>query len=202
MGIAENTIVFFTSDNGPQPGAWTDIFVDFFDGNGPFKGAKTNFYEGGIRTPMLVRWPGKIKAGTTERVCRVLCRCDADDWRSWRVRAQHLPKQIDGISYAPTLLGRSGGAKDARVSVLGGGRAEARHHAAGGSLGAIGKRCGTAGPSKFELYDLATDIGEEKNVAPKHPEVMAKIEAICREAHTPERVYGPGAPESVADYVR
>jgi arylsulfatase A-like enzyme len=65
LGLEENTIVLFTSDNGPQPGAWTDIFVEYFDGNGPFRGAKTNFYEGGIREPFIVRWPGKIKPGST-----------------------------------------------------------------------------------------------------------------------------------------
>src|SRR5262249_42879522 len=56
LGIVEDTVVIFTSDNGPQPGAWTDIFVDFFDGNGPFRGAKGSFYEGGIREPMIVLW--------------------------------------------------------------------------------------------------------------------------------------------------
>ena len=55
---------------------------------------------------------------------------------------------------------------------------------------------------KFELYDLSKDIGEEHNVAAEHPEVMAKIDAICREAHTPERKYEPADPEGINDYVR
>ena len=58
------------------------------------------------------------------------------------------------------------------------------------------------GVDKFELYDLATDIGEEKNVAADHPEVLAKIAAICAEAHSPERVYPPADPEGVNTYVK
>ena len=124
--MADNTIVFFTSDNGPQPGLWTDVFVDFFDGNGPFKGAKTNFYEGGIRTPMLVRWPGKIKAGSESEFVGYF----ADVMPTLAELAgatQYLPKQIDGISFAPTLLGHADRAEDARVSVLGSRRHEAGH---------------------------------------------------------------------------
>jgi hypothetical protein len=58
------------------------------------------------------------------------------------------------------------------------------------------------GADSFELYDLSQDIGEEHNVAAQHPDVLQKIEAICREAHTPERVYHPGDPEGVNKYVR
>src|SRR6185436_15560259 len=103
LNVDENTIVFFTSDNGPQPGAWTDIFVEYFDGNGPYRGAKTNFYEGGTREPFIVRWPSKIKAGTTSDfvgyfpdVMPTLAELTGT--------TQHLPNQIDGISIAPTLL--------------------------------------------------------------------------------------------------
>jgi arylsulfatase A-like enzyme len=199
-GIAENTIVIFTSDNGPQPGAWTDIFVDFFDGNGPFKGAKTNFYEGGIRTPMLVRWPGKIKPGTTSEFVGYFA--DVMPTIAELVgAAQHLPKQLDGISYAPTLLSRAGEQKshDYLYWEAAGQKQDITQQAVRwGNWKAVKNR----GADAFELYDLATDIGEETNVAEKHPEVIAKIEAICRDAHAPERVYGPGPGESFTDYVR
>jgi hypothetical protein len=54
----------------------------------------------------------------------------------------------------------------------------------------------------FELYNLATDEAEERNVVAEHPEVMQKIESICREAHTPERVFQPAEREGVNDYVK
>ena len=145
LGIADNTIVFFTSDNGPQPGLWTDVFVDFFDGNGPFKGAKTNFYEGGIRTPMLVRWPGKIKAGSEERIRRLLRRRDADAGRAGRRDAvsaeadrRHLVRADAAGSCRP--------AEDARISVLGSGRARSKTPSSRRSAGATGKRSATRRP--------------------------------------------------------
>jgi arylsulfatase A-like enzyme len=200
LGIADNTIVFFTSDNGPQPGLWTDVFVDFFDGNGPFKGAKTNFYEGGIRTPMLVRWPGKIKAGSESEFVGYFA--DVMPTLAGLCGAsQYLPRQVDGISFSPTLLGHperqqtheylyweAAGTKQDTVqqAVRWGNWKAVRNKAA----------------DKFELYDLSKDLGEEHNVAADHPDVMAEIDAICREAHTPERKYEPADPEGINDYVK
>lgn len=199
LGIAENTIVFFTSDNGPQPGAWTDIFVDYFDGNGSFRGAKTNFYEGGIRTPLLVRWPGKIKAGATSQFVGYFP--DVMPTLAELAGAtNHLPQPIDGISLVPTLLARG----EQRAH-------EYLYWEQAGSQQSIGQLAVRWGNWKavrnrpndsLELYDLATDLAESRNVAAQHPEVMEKIAAICREAHTPERVYGPGAPQRVNDYVK
>jgi arylsulfatase A-like enzyme len=200
LGIAENTIVFFTSDNGPQPGLWTDVFVDFFDGNGPFKGAKTNFYEGGIRTPMLVRWPGKIKAGSESEFVGYF----ADVMPTLAELAgatQNLPKQIDGISYAPTLIGRPQEQKTHEYLYweADGTKQDVIQQAVRwGNWKAVRNRPA----DKFELYDLSKDIGEEHNVAMEHPDVMAKIDAICKEAHTPERKYEPADPEGINDYVK
>jgi arylsulfatase A len=199
LGLEENTIVFFTSDNGPQPGTWSDTFVDYFDGNGPYRGAKTNFYEGGIRVPLLVRWPGKIKAGGTSDfvgyfpdVMPTLAELAG--------AADKLPTNLDGISFVPTLLGKG----------------EQKQHeylyweAAGTKQDIVQqavrwqhwKAVKNRGNASFELYDLASDIGEERNLATEKPDVMAKIEAICREARTPERRYEPGPRETAEDYVR
>jgi arylsulfatase A len=200
LGLAENTVVFFSSDNGPQPGAWTDIFVDYFDGNGPFRGAKTNFYEGGIRTPMLVRWPGKIKAGTESEFGGYF----ADVMATVAELAgagEHLPKSIDGISFAPTLLGRPGEQKAHEYlywEAAGQNQDITQQAVRWGNWKAVRNR----GMDAFELYDLSKDVGEERNVAAQFPEVFRRIDAICREAHTPERVYRAGEREGVADYVK
>jgi arylsulfatase A-like enzyme len=200
LGIAENTVVLFCSDNGPQPGLWTDVFVDFFDGNGPFKGAKTNFYEGGIRTPMLARWPGKIKAGSESEFVGYF----ADVMPTLAELAgasDSLPKPIDGISFAPTLLGHSERQKAHEYLYweADGGKQDVIQQAVRwGNWKAVRNKSN----DKFELYDLSKDIGEEHNVAADHPEVMAKIEAICREAHSPERKYEAADREGIDDYVR
>jgi arylsulfatase A-like enzyme len=200
LGIDDNTIVLFSSDNGPQPGLWTDIFVDYFDGNGPFRGAKTNFYEGGIRVPMLVRWPGKINAGSTSDFVGYF----ADVMPTLAElggAANHLPKELDGLSFAPALLGQPGKQK----------RHEYLYWEAAGTMQDIVEQAVRWGDWKavrpraaaqWELYNLATDPAEDHNVASQQPEVMKKIETISREARTPERVYQPGPRETAADYVR
>jgi len=99
LGLDENTIVFFTSDHGPNP-----PFIKPLESNKPFRGVKRQVLEGGLRVPMIVRWPEKIKAGTTSDFV----------WAFWDVMptladlaGQPAPKGIDGISVLPTLLGQS-----------------------------------------------------------------------------------------------
>ncbi len=200
LGLAENTIVFFSSDNGPQPGAWTDIFVEYFDGNGPLRGAKTNFYEGGIRTPLVVRWPGKIQAGSTSEFIGYFP--DVMPTVAELAKAsQHLPKQIDGLSFAPTLLGRPSDQKthDYLYFEADGAKQDIIEQAVRwGDWKMVKNRPNAA----MELYDLAKDSGEEHDLAAQRPEVMQKIDAICREAHSPERAYQPADRESVNDYVK
>ncbi len=184
LKIDENTIVFFTSDNGPQPGAWTDIFVDYFDGNGPYRGAKGDFYEGGIRTPLLVRWPGKIAPGTTTDVPTAFY--DMLPTLA-ELAGVAYAGPTDGISLVPTLLGRGG---------------QRRHDflywevpAKSGVVQAV--RSGDWKLHKFpgkkpaELYDLATDRAETTNVAAAHPDVVARLAAILAREHSPERSYAP-----------
>lgn len=200
LGLADNTIVLFTSDNGPQPGAWTDIFVDFFDGNGPLRGAKTNFYEGGIRVPMLVRWPGKIQPGSRSDFVGYFA--DVMPTLAYLVGAsQHLPKQLDGLSFAPTLLGQAADQKQHEYlywEAAGAKQDTVQQAVRWGNWKAVRNR---ASPG-FELYDLAADEAEQHDVAAQHPQVMQKIAAICREAHTLERVFQPGDREGVGDYVK
>ncbi len=198
LGIDDNTIVVFTSDNGPQPGAWADIFVDYFDGNGPFRGAKTNFYEGGIRVPFLVRWPGKIKAGTVN-----------DDFVGYfpdvlptlaELAGGAAPKGLDGLSFAPTLLGKGEQKRHEYLywEACGPKQDITQQAVRWGDWKAVRSKAGAA----WELYDLKTDHGETKDVAKTNPDVLATIDAIGAAARTPERKFGPGPKESAADYVK
>ncbi len=200
LGIDDNTVVIFTSDNGPQPGAWADIFVDFFDGNGPFRGAKGSFYEGGIRVPTIARWPGKIKPGTVSDHVGYfpdVLPTVAD----LAGAGAHLPTDLDGRSFAPTLLGRPAEQErhDSLYWEAAGTNQETLLQAVRwGKWKALRGQPGTA----WELYDLEADVGEEKDVAADHPDVRKQIDAICRSAHTPERRYEPAPRESAANYVR
>lgn len=100
LGLAENTLVIFTSDNGPHVEGGAD--PDFFNSNGTFQGYKRDLYEGGIRVPMVARWPAKIKAGTkTDHISAF--------WDVLPTLAEatgaSVPENIDGISFLPTLMG-------------------------------------------------------------------------------------------------
>jgi arylsulfatase A-like enzyme len=199
LGIDDQTVIFFTSDNGPQPGAWTDIFVEYFDGNGPYRGAKTNFYEGGIRVPLLVRWPGKMKPGSTSDFVGYF----ADVLPTLAELAgasERIPPALDGLSFVPTLLGQPGQKQHAYLYWEAAGTKQdiVQQAVRWGNWKAV--RNSARAP--FELYKLDEDLGEQHNLAAARPDILAKIEAICREAHTPERVFGPSSGESVEKYVR
>lgn len=198
LGVDDNTIVFFTSDNGPQPGAWKDIFVEFFDGAAGLRGAKGDFYEGGIRVPFVVRWPGRIKPGTTSEHVGYFADVMAT-LADLGGATRHLPK-TDGISIVPTLLGRSGQKKheflywEAADANQGTNQQAVRW----GDWKAVRGR--TA--KDWHLYDLKTDPKEVTDVAGQHPEVMKEIQAIAAASRTPERKYEPAPKESAATYVR
>lgn len=99
-GLADNTIIMFASDNGPhQEGGHK---VDFFDSNGDLRGKKRDMWNGGIRTPFIVKWPGKVKAGSTSNHLSAFWDvlptfCD--------IAKVEKPADIDGLSLLPTLLG-------------------------------------------------------------------------------------------------
>ncbi len=100
LGIDENTLVFFASDNGPHREGGSD--PNFFDSNGPLRGTKRDLYEGGIRVPLIARWPGRIEAGAvTDHVSAFW-----DFFPTLAVLAGgEAPANTDGVCMAPTLLG-------------------------------------------------------------------------------------------------
>jgi len=172
LGIANNTVVFFCSDNG---GARR--YDGRFDSNAPFRGAKGQSYEGGLRTPMLVRWPGKTPAGATSNLpwnfADVLPTL-AD------IAGAAIPPDGDGMSVLPSILGKN--------QVLD--RKLYWEQYSGGFQQAVrwGKwkgirRDGT--PARFELYDLSQDIGEAHEVSAAHGTVVREIEAFMESAHVP-----------------
>ncbi|MHC4463518.1 MAG: sulfatase-like hydrolase/transferase [Planctomycetota bacterium] len=176
LNIDDNTIVFFTSDNGAQGGLWQPL-VKMFDGSGPLRATKGSPYEGGIRVPMVVRWPGKIKSGSINSHISAF-------WDFLPTAAELAgikpPKNIDGISIVPTLLG----GKQKNHDYL---YWERRRTQAVRMGNWKGIRQGSK--SKLELYDLSTDIGETTNIANQNPEIVAKIEEYMKTAHTPSQLF-------------
>jgi arylsulfatase A-like enzyme len=172
LGIDRDTIVFFTSDNGPaaRGGDW-----DMFQGAGPFRAKKGDLYEGGIRVPMIARWPGKIAPGVGSDQA----------WAFWdflptaaEIAGAKTPADIDGISMLPTLLGKPQKGHDFLYwESHQGGFAQAVRM---GDWKAV--RFGLKEP--LELYSLKNDIAEKNNVAAKHPDIVAKIEKYLETART------------------
>ncbi|MFQ6097745.1 MAG: arylsulfatase [Armatimonadota bacterium] len=173
LGLDENTIVFFSSDNGPHREGGAD--PNFFDSNGPLRGIKRDLYEGGIRVPAMVRWPGKIEPGTVSDF----------PWAFWDflptaadIAGVAPPADLDGTSILPTLLGRE--QEPHRFMYWEFHEGPSKQAVRMGSWKAV-----RLSPSKpLELYDLSTDIGETKNVADEHPDVVAKIEEYLETART------------------
>jgi arylsulfatase A-like enzyme len=183
LGIDENTIVFFTSDNGPYKGS--PIPIEFFDSNGALRGGKRDVYEGGIRIPMIVRWPGKIRPG----------RVSEQVWAFWdflptaaELAGLPVPKDIDGISMLPVLSGKPQKSHEYLYWDYGHVRKTYKQAVRMGDW--KGVRNGAGAP--IELYNLNQDLGEGADVASKHPKVVAQIEQIMRTAPADSEDYPIG----------
>lgn len=184
LGIADNTIIIFTSDNGPHLEGGAD--PDYFDSNGLLKGYKRDLYEGGIRVPMLIKWPNKIKPGTvTDHVSAF--------WDVFPTLAEIAGVKetpgLDGISLLPTLLGNSTEQKEHEYLYWEfhekGGRQAVRL----GDWKAVKYNVLQNPDARIELYDLSQDTGEANNVAADFPEVVAEMESILERARTPSEVF-------------
>jgi arylsulfatase A-like enzyme len=169
-----NTIVIFTSVTGPQHDA--EIDPAFFNSTGSLRGFKHDLYEGGIRVPLIVRWPLEIKPGSVSDLP-----CAAWDILPTLAEAAHtdLPKNIDGISLIPTLLG---GIQTNRHDYLYWELHDQGFKQALRMGDWKGVRLGAEGP--LELYNLKDDPGEKTNVADQNPAVVAKIADALKTART------------------
>jgi arylsulfatase A-like enzyme len=181
LGIDRNTVVFFTSDNGPHREGGND--PEFFDSNGRFRGIKRALYEGGIRVPTIVRWPGRIAAGSSSPVIGSF----ADVLPTLaELAGARVPQGIDGLSLVPTLRGNVKAQKVHKYLYWefyeGGGARAVRM----GPWKAVGK---SLDGKKLELYHLGRDPGETKDVAEGHLEIVARALAAMQEAHTPSPMW-------------
>ncbi len=183
LGIADNTLIVFTSDNGPHEEGGAD--PEYFDSNGPLKGVKRDLYEGGIRVPMIVSWPGKIASNT--RTDHVSAFWDVFPTVS-EIAGVDVPDNLDGISFLPTLLGDD---KQLNHEYLywefheRGGRQAVRK----GNWKAVKYNVLKNPDAPIELYNLMEDIGEENNIAAKYPDIIVEMETILKEARTPSEIF-------------
>lgn len=187
LGLEQNTLIVFTSDNGPHMEGGAD--PDYFDSNGDLRGYKRDLYEGGIRVPMLAYWPGKIAPGT--RTDHVSAFWDVFPTLGEVIGAES-PVGIDGVSFLPTLLGANGEQEQHaylywEFHELGG-----RQAVRMGDWKAVRYGTGDNPDGPVELYDLGEDPGEANNVASDHPEVVDEMERILREARTPSEAFNFG----------
>jgi arylsulfatase A-like enzyme len=174
FGLDENTIVFFSSDNGPHhEGGQT---IELFNSSGPLRGYKRDLYEGGIRVPTIARWKGHIKPAQTSDAA----------WAFWdflptaaELAGTRAPSGLDGVSIVSALEGRPLPKRDylywefyergfdqaVRTGDWKGVRRKARS-------------------APIELYDLRSDVAEKNDIAREHPEIVQRIARMMQEAHT------------------
>tara|TARA_R110000765_G_scaffold113724_1_gene206158 strand:- start:176 stop:1657 length:1482 start_codon:yes stop_codon:yes gene_type:complete len=183
LGLGNNTIIVFSSDNGPHQEGGAD--PEYFNSNGPLKGFKRDLYEGGIRVPMIVRWPGKIKANS--QTDHISAFWDVFPTIS-EIAGVSVPNNLDGISFLPALM-QNGNQKQHDYLYW-------EFHEKGGRQ-AIRKGIWKAvkydvfknADAPMELYNLKEDLGEENNVAKTQPEVVREMQAIFDSARTDSDVF-------------
>jgi arylsulfatase len=183
LKLDDRTLVLFSSDNGPV-GLYAGSDNVFFESRGSLRGWKGSLYEGGIRVPLLARWPGKIKPGSTSDlptafwdILPTLC----------EAAGAPAPGDTDGISILPTLLGKEqtrkhdflywefpsyGGQQAVRMGRWKGVRQNLQK-----------------GPSPIELYDLEQDPNETTDVAAANPDVVKQIDVILRREHETSKAF-------------
>lgn len=184
LKLTENTIVVFSSDNGTTH-LDGEVDAKFFNSVGELRGLKGSLYEGGVRVPTIVRWPGRVRAGTSsDRVSGF------EDWLPTLLEVagagDAIPRGIDGVSLLPTLMGQSQPERPMlyREFPAYGGQQSIRV----GPWKAIRQNM-TRGHLTMELYNLVDDIGEQTNVADRHPEIVARLSKLMEEHRTPSALF-------------
>lgn len=192
-GLADNTVLIFTSDNGPHEEGGAD--PDFFNRDGLLQGKKRSTYEGGIRVPFIVRWPGKVKAGTVNDhqlafydIMPTFCDIAGIDNYVERYTNKKLANDyFDGVSFYPTLTGE--------------GKQEKHPHLYWefSETDMMAVRMGNwkmvVNRGNCLLFDLATDLHEDNNVAAKYPDVVKQMKDIIRREHVESALFKVTLPQ-------
>ncbi len=198
LGLGQDTIFIFSSDNGPLYDRLGGTDSEFFNSAAGFRGRKGSFYEGGYRVPLLVYWPGRIAAGSrSDRV---------NGFEDWLPTLLELlgqpavtpansvtPADLDGISFAATLQGQTQAERPFlyRESPGYGGQQAVRV----GDWKAIRRQLNpprkqvNVPPTVTELYNLQADPGEQQDVASQHPEIVGQLEQLMQQQHTPAQLW-------------
>ncbi|MFC4995346.1 arylsulfatase [Rubritalea tangerina] len=181
LGLAENTIIIWTSDNGDEDSYYKRTKT--FDGNGPFKKSKRSLYEGGIRVPMIAYWKGKTPPASNSPLPTTqwdLIPTIAD--------AGKLPKttDMDGISILPTLAGTPE-KQNSRPYLYFEFYENGKQQSVRKGHWKAYRKGGWNAP--IELYNLSNDLAESKNIASQHPEIVAEMATIMKKEHSPHPVW-------------
>ena len=170
LNVESNTVIFFTSDTGPQTNGGVDL--NFFRSAGLFRGGSGDLYEGGLRVPMIAHWPGKIPAGRVSDLT----------WAAWDflptatdIALIQPPANIDGISILPALLGQIQTNRHESFYW----KLQSRDEAQAVRMGDW-KVIRSKADAPIELYHLKTDPGETNNVADQNPEAIKKFDGILK----------------------
>jgi arylsulfatase A len=182
LGLARNTLIIFSSDNGPHQEAGHD--PAYFNSNGGLRGVKRDLYEGGIRVPMIASWPGVIEPDSQS------------DHQSafWDVlptvaeaAGVSAPEHVDGISFLPTLIGEGHQVEHEYLYW--------EFHERGGRQGirkgdwkGVKYGINEVPNAPLELYNLSDDPRETTNLAAQHPEIVSELEALMKSANTPSSI--------------
>jgi len=192
LGLDENTVVIFTSDNGPHEEGLHQ--VAFFQSNDGLTGKKRDLTEGGLREPFIARWPGKIKAGSVSE--------HVSGFQDFMPTAAELAgtsvtAACDGISFVPALLGKKGAQKQHPYLFWNfleqGGKQSVLQwpwkliHLNTGIVDAAPKKAAKnqaaeVKPMEVQLFNLEADSAEQKNVAAENPEIVKRLEVLMQEA--------------------
>jgi arylsulfatase A len=183
LGVYENTLILFSSDNGSHLEGGAD--PEYFNSNGIFRGHKRDMYEGGIRAPMIAVWEGKIAPGTETSHTSAF-------WDVFPtlmdITGAEAPEGIDGISFLPAMLGKEGQEKHEYLYW--------EFHEQGGKQAVLKGdwkliRLNVFTPEKttVELYNIASDPGEENSVAEAHPEIVEELSLIMDSARTESEAF-------------
>ena len=180
LDLDDNTLVIFASDNGPHQEGFHQM--EYFDSNGDLRGMKRDLFDGGIKTPLIVTWPGQVPPNTTSNHLSAFW--DILPTLS-EVAGVEVPGKIDGISFLPTLMGDSVGQEQHQYLYWEFYEHGGRQALLKDNYKAVKMNVRTGTPDPTELYDLSKDVTESDNLASEHPDLIKEMEALMNKSHRP-----------------